>query len=259
MIFGAVIAAVGPMTAHALTVTITTNPGTGSAASTSFTAPVSTANGSLATSGFRTPLTTSPRGVSNTPGGSIDVQAVVQALAGGDGRVGSVPFEIRFDGDNGDGAFIELQLVAGLNPADGNPYGDLVATAQNLADGDFEYLNVTSNSVQGQTDDINAALGPNGNNNNLTFGAGAPAPNSPGDLTPNQSVNTQGGYVNEGTALSFYVYWDDALAGGDRSFTLFFEGSNSGGTPPTIPLPAGVVLLLSALGGFGVMRWRRQA
>lgn len=260
MIFGAVIAAMGPMTAHALTVTITTNPGTGSAASTSFTAPVTTANGSLATSGFRIP-SSSPRStaVSNTPGGSIDVTAVIQSLAGGDGRVGSVPFEIQIDGDIGDGGFVELQLTAGLDPTTGLPFGDLQATLQNLVSGEFDFLNVTSSTTQNQTTEF--TLFSNFNNNNLTFGANTNG-DTPGDLTATQTVTTTGGYVAEGTDLSFYVYWDEAInngPGADQSFTLFFEGADSGGSPPAIPLPAGVVLLLSALGGFGVMRWRRQA
>lgn len=251
LIFGAVAAAAVPFAASAVTVTVFVDPDGpgGNPPLSSGPIPVNgtVANGSLF-SGSAT-------------GGVVDITPVVNALNGGSGgRIGDVDFEVQIAHDGDAPGFVELQFIAGLDPDTSNPFGNLSVTTIDLRDNEFVGLNVTSNSVQNQTDPISAVNGPNGDNDQLTFNFFDPNPGNVSDpkvADGQKTIDTDSGYVVENQALSFYVYWEQAQGGDDGAFSIFFDGAEGGEV--VVPLPAGVILLLSALGGFGFLRYRRTA
>lgn len=259
--FGVALACAAPFAAQAITVTVFVDPDGPGGAPPLSSGPIavnnSIPNGSLF-SGAAT-------------GGVVDVTPIVNALnSGGGGRIGDVDFRVRIDHEGQAPGFVELRFIAGLNPLTGTPFSDgntstadltVTTVTVNLANGEFVGLNVTTNSVQGATDPITAANGANGNNNQLTRNFTQTNPGNvltPTDVNGQKSINTSPQFnVVENAALSFYAYWEQAQTAGDNRFSIFFNGASGDEEPPEIPLPAGVVLLLTALGGFGLLRRRR--
>ncbi|MDW4496836.1 VPLPA-CTERM sorting domain-containing protein [Sulfitobacter sp. D35] len=178
------------------------------------------------------------------------------------------------------------------NPTAGNPgadvafYGQIIATdgGRQTASVQFDWLfdavAAGSNQVPDVADVVvNATVGdminenilgtdPNGDPVTLTFlsfnGPGGAIPGSsfnPG--TPAANMATTGNFMWDSTGFAAGTYIA-TIQGSDGALTdqgTITINLTKGGTPPpgVIPLPAGFVLMTTALGGLGLLRRRRRS
>ena len=119
----------------------------------------------------------------------------------------------------------------------------------------------------------------------VSFSAGASPGNLPSansaspsfqatsSLSADSDPKVQPNGVNPGETLDIFyallagVSFDDVIAailGGDLRVGIHVQGFAGGGsesfvnTPAPVPLPGGIVFLLTALGGMGLLSWRRR-